>query len=205
MYLAFNAMTVMTAYLLMVVLLNMSIVLMTDMYQNVVDSSQRQYSRMIFTNYMLNIPNDYYSSMDHVPMFLSVFMLPLLPFLIYYRSKTFNRRLNIIIYCIKLILPFLVLFIITKLILLPLVYLKVLWSIMMGNYTMPSYKQVRPRHWYWHLLCFLFLGPFYLLKRIFNDLQLFYQQSMQKIPENLNLIFNCELYDLFKNALIHFK
>lgn len=94
------------------------------------DSSERQFGRLVFRDYMLNIPNAYYSSMDHIPLFLSVFMFPLVPFLIYYRNKKFNNALNIGIYVIKLVLPFMIIYVVIRLLLLPFTYLRILYCIL---------------------------------------------------------------------------
>ena len=130
-----NLMTVLFAFLLLVILLNMLIALLSNMYQQVVDSTEREFSRLVFTDYYQNIPNEYYSAMDHVPMFLSIFMLALVPFIIFFKSKKLNKILNIGIYIIKFFIPFIICYYVILLLMTPLTYIKILWSILRNNYT----------------------------------------------------------------------
>lgn len=130
-----NLMTVLFAFLLLVILLNMLIALLSNMYQQVVDSTEREFSRLVFTDYYQNTPNEYYSAMDHVPMFLSIFMLVIVPFIIFFKSKKLNKILNIGIYIIKFFIPFIICYYVILLLLTPLTYIKILWSILRNNYT----------------------------------------------------------------------
>ncbi len=130
-----NGMTIAVAFLLLVIMLNMLIALLSNMYQEVVDSTEREFSKLLYTDYNENIPNDYYSSMDHNPMFLSIFMMALVPFLLFFRSKRLNTALNILIYIVKFFLPFIAVYYTLNLVLMPLAYIKILYCIVSSKYT----------------------------------------------------------------------
>lgn len=129
-----NVLTISVTFVLMVILLNMLIALLSNMYQQVVDFTQREFSYVIFQDYKQNIPNRYYSSLEHAPVFMSVFFLCLSPLLLYGRSARLNSAFNVIIYIIKFFIPFIILYWVVNLVLLPFVYFKILFTILSHSY-----------------------------------------------------------------------
>lgn len=67
-------------------------------------------------------------------MFLSIFMFPIVPFMIIFKSKKLNKVLNIFIYIIKFFIPFMIIYWIYCLITLPLAYIRIIFNIVTNRY-----------------------------------------------------------------------
>lgn len=159
---------------------------------------------MIFQDYKQNIPNRYYSSLEHAPVFMSVFFLLLSPLLLYFRSARLNSAFNVFIYVIKFFIPFILLYWTVNLLLLPFVYFKILFTILTHSYQNEFYKPITlsGKNRVSHFFQFLFLGPLYMIYLIFvQDLVYIFKKAQQNMPERFDLIFNVQLYRIFKKTL----
>ncbi len=115
----------------MIILMNMLIALLSNEYTKFEASTEIEFSQLTYDDSMESQPNQYYSSIENCPMTLSLGMLPLIPVLMMtHPNKTLNTRLNQLFYLFQVLLPFLVIYYVSCLALLPLVYLKVLYCIL---------------------------------------------------------------------------
>ena len=134
-----------------------------------VDFTQREFSYVIFQDYKQNIPNRYYSCLELAPPYLSVFMLFLSPAIIYFRSVRLNAAMNVFIYYIKFFVPFMLIYWLTNLLLIPFIHIKVLYAILTHSYQNEFYKPITLslKTRIKHFVQFLFLGHLYLFYLIF--------------------------------------
>ena len=138
-------------------------------------------------------------------MFLSIFMFPIVPFMIIFKSKKLNTVLNIIIYIIKFFIPFIIIYWAYGLFTLPIAYLRILICILLGKYSNQIYKPIKTNTSVKivHFISFLFLGVFYLLFKLFimDSIQLV-SRIREKIQEELELYFTPQLYMIFKKTVL---
>ena len=102
----------------------------TFMFENVIINTKRKFSEIIFKDYMQNIPNNYYSS-------ISFGTIPFGPFILlvaFFKSKRLNSVVNYFLYYINFFVFFIGIYYFINLLLLPLVYIKILYCIIRGNY-----------------------------------------------------------------------
>lgn len=137
-------------------------------------------------------------------------IVPIIPLLVlakYRKCRAINQVCNLFYYAIKLLIPFMVVNLLGHLVTLPLVYVKVLNSIYQGEYqdinfrSMKVDKSTKVKHF----LQFLFLGiPFLLFRLVVVQSVYTIRRSRQEVPESYLLIFNRELYHVFKKTIQYF-
>ena len=86
-------------------------------------------------------------------------------------------------------------------------YVRILISIFLDKYQDQNYRNfhVTPMTRQVHFLLFLLLGPLFLTYRILVTHPLYLiRRAMEEVPEIYTLIFNREMYHLFKKTLRYF-
>lgn len=164
-----NVLNTVYCYYLLVILLNVLIAVLTNMHDTVVRSTERQFSKMFYWDYMYNHANAYYSCIQNCPIILSGVMILVTPLVVASRSKGLNHSLNLMNYLVKLAIPCLAIYYALSLLLLPFSYLRILATIARGKYkSHKTANSVILRHF----VSFLLLGPVFLLyKCLVMDLE----------------------------------
>jgi len=121
-------------FYMMIVLLNVVIAILNNIYEELVQNSKKEYSLLIYSDYLTYNPNPYLSSIINVPDIMSTFSLFTIPILSYIKSKNLNKMVNIIWYLVYMIIPFISLHLVINLILLCFVYLLTLIQILFLDY-----------------------------------------------------------------------
>lgn len=190
-------------------MVNLLIAILSNVYQEVVDSANAEYSHILFIDYNINKHLPSYSFLQSMlPIFnpLSTFLLPLCAF---WRNPTFNKYLHFLDYLFKFLCPLLIVNLVFHLLALPLVYLKVLLCILNNAYQKPdgTYISIQIRLRVIHFLTFLVLGPLYLLYNGFLHSPKFLccKAVQYTPPDEYIYLFNMHQYECLKQTLIYFK
>lgn len=108
--------------------------MLTNMYQEVVETIERQFALLTLIDYKENMPNEFYSCIKNFPKLMSVPCLLITPFVLGCKSKRLNYTINVILFMIKMGIPLMIVYLGINLVLAPLVYLKILFCILIGRY-----------------------------------------------------------------------
>ncbi len=203
-----NVLSLATIFLLMVILLNILIANITFMYQHVLENTKRQFSQLLYLDYIQNSPNNFYSCLSNGSLPLGPVLIIFSPLIVKLRSQRLNDSLNKVIYMIKCFIPFLVCYISVALVSIPFVYLKVLFCILRGKYHNQNnfYIRVTGLARLTHLVSFLLFGPVFLLYSLLvTDMVSLCKKAFKPVQDQSELLFNKDMYKIFKKTLYHFK
>ena len=110
-------------FYMMVVFLNVVIAILNNIYEELAENSRKEYSLVIYDDYVTYTPDPYLSSIINVPDILSTLSVLIIPFLNYIKSTTINAMIDTFWYFIYMVLPFLALHLALNMIMLPFAYL----------------------------------------------------------------------------------
>lgn len=152
----------------MIIIINILIAILSNIYTMIVSESKKQLTCSIYLDYYSNIPDQMYSSINLLPSYLSFLQLLVIPLVLVCHSKKVNRTINIFNYCsgyLLIIIP-----IVLSLFLLMVIFNYFYFLFKIINFKYVSQTKIRinsyRNQYIVHFVSFLFLGLFYLFYKM---------------------------------------
>lgn len=161
-----------------VILINLLIALLSNIYQKVSDNSDLEYSHIIYQLREEKYFDKVYGSVAIYPRLFIPFLIPIHVLIFLWKNQKFNKFVGTVGYYISLCF-YVILFIATHLILIPIAWANILVLILLNKYHDHLIsKQVTVMSKLTHVFIWLFLGlPYLVFVLFFNDLVLFLKNA----------------------------